>query len=1761
MRGLTRSLGAIFVASALAVPTWAQTSTSIEVNNVFATPTTLLYAAKTTYKLSEFNSLGNVATSGSARYRGYIIVPAKITSTDGRLSVSVTYTNGNWAGYFFGAKVYSTDMELLASSEIADVMGDGTAAGGDKLPVTYSFTDTSKLTTDKEVLIFILGGLQEGKTLTDSNATGSTGKIDLTGASSLDISGSVSYIPGRSKTLSISSTPTTWTDYYFPVKVNSDATTVEMTYTYSTGAQRVDISRVDAISLSTAVPQVVDSDVHNGSTGNSNSLNTYTLDGLTPGSTVVLRMRAKSPASGDHTGSISTLTGATVLGAISDIAPWSNPTVTPVYSAAAGNTLTVTGTITGDVPLTIGAEGQTGTVTFAAGTLANYTGTISVGNATVAFEAGSIHPTVLVTSEAAIVGWEPATVNEMLTGEVSLSGITFADGVTQCTVKRGETTKTVTAADLPNGTIASSANPTYTGNLWWWDYEFNGNGNNLGFEGTNLSWDSDRPFENSEYTDADSNNNRMLHLPARPWRNVDSGYPESFTAVMYCKAGSAANSILAAFGSSYKEGTEAIVLMTGENPAAGQMSLVLCHAKDSFDTLVNQEKMTVPNVSSSYHLYAFSCRVVGGKTVVDIYVDGDLVTSYEANSLITLGKGFQLAAEHGGSPNGVNRLADTDAATLDFLRVSNVALSSDVIKAMAAAYPYTSPNGRATRTVTASDTMWSEGTTWAQDTLQEDGTTATVNQAAPTAKTVVEVTASEAATLAMNLADAVTYENLVVKGEGSLTVTKAADTTATVTVTGATTISANTILPANVVKVGRVSVDADKTLIFDCSTLDGLQSNYVLTGYVEEAVASRIAVVNFPTDKAIFSGYTLVRDNTGSMVLQASGNKTLTATITGETDWSDILWTWDGNETPTALPEGVSVGNVVLTLSENGSVTGTAPVSITGTLTISGTGTLTIPSGSSVSAMALAENAVVTWTTAGTMDAAITLGAGSTLKLSPTSASTLNGVISGTGSVEVLSGTVKFAAANTYTGGTTVAQGATLEAGNNAALSTSGLIRGAGTIYAAGTILPGVTAERFASEASEALPAWSGRVKFAGSKGKLLIANYGPTVEFAGASGYLAPDTGLTSDQHIILSGDGWNSTNGSEFNTLAFTGKLSGAGKLKLSDNPSRGHLYKIAGDISEFTGTVEIVGNHCIFFAKDTEDNITIAAGTNQGNIVVNRPVTVNGNWTPGNGKIVVNTDASFTGGTNGGTLNGSVITANDADLVIGGGVITVAGTLGTVTDEVATFDRNISVANGATLKLTSTTTQKLEGTISGEGGLTLGDNAAVTYAPATTEGGTLTSALTLGASSTLTLVPTAELTLSKTISGSGALTIGDGINSSTVTLTGTTSHTGGTTVASKARFVVNAPFSEGADADTTATFAENHLVTVSEKAVLELKAGFGYFSTTGDGETLVSGKFRFGIGGAGGPFATKLLTVAENAELHYRCWGVATAERLLLAPTTLTLAGKIKRSEGQATYPTIQIGSSATLVAASTGAIENAEIALTFAANATLDVTNGPLTAGAVTCDGTVTVTLPSTAAAGKEILKCKNPSDIFGKLTATSMPTGLKFAANDEGTAVVLAAIVIPPVVEGEGSVPLSADSQAVLQAVAQNQGLTEVTAVSGSTTVNGTLKTLTAEAIDNALAVFGDSVVTAEDTTLKVDYDFGISEVYQEGSNIVVKAKVQKSDETAATISNGVTLTLVDGDDVTLEGCEKTLDAATQEVTFTIPVEEIAGKTFKVKATK
>ena len=378
----------------------------------------------------------------------------------------------------------------------------------------------------------------------------------------------------------------------------------------------------------------------------------------------------------------------------------------------------------------------------------------------------------------------------------------------------------------------------------------------------------------------------------------------------------------------------------------------------------------------------------------------------------------------------------------------------------------------------------------------------------------------------------------------------------------------------------------------------------------------------------------------------------------------------------------------------------------------------------------------------------------------------------------------------------------------------------------------------------------------------------------------------------------------------------------------------------------------------------------------------------------------------------------------------------------------------------------------------------------------------------------------------------------------------------------------------------FSANSNLNVTVNGTLESKGTETTFYRTvlGDGKIVIPEGTKLAIGEATGHTGetSGLSRFAGTLEVagtfDARSW--AGREYVIGACDVKVLeGGKIEKYYSNSSAAKLSIASGKTLSGAGT-----IEFPVTFADGATLDASAGPLTvSGTVTIadDVTVTVTLPESPTAGREILKCSNPSDIVGKLTATPMPTGLKFAATDD--AVVLAAvptIVIPPVAEGEGSVALSAESQATLLVVAQNQGLTEVTTVSGSTTVNGTETRLTAAQIDNALAVFGDSIVKADGTTLKVDYNFGIVSVtpdYYNGTinSFIVKVAVKTADGTLASIVDGADIELVDSKGVTIEDGNgwkfQDLDRdGMYEAYFSADptaAHTLIGRSFKVKATK
>ena len=510
-----------------------------------------------------------------------------------------------------------------------------------------------------------------------------------------------------------------------------------------------------------------------------------------------------------------------------------------------------------------------------------------------------------VTMSERIVGYTPSatlTVTGDIDGTVTLNG-----GAVTPVIDSGTATLTGTAV---------AGDPTYTGNGWWWDYEFNGNGNNIGSEGTGMQWDDPRPFQGSEYTTADESGNQMLHLPSRPWRNVSGGYPSEFTAVMFCKAGATANGILVAFGSTTWGSTKTITLSTGDDPSAGEMRLVYGSGQNSSTDLV-EGGFTLDNITSANHLYAFTVKTVGGVSQIAVYADGDLLTTYTADSIISLGTGFQIASGHGGLPNGLSRLANDDAATMDFLRVSNVALSEAAIKALAAEYRYVSPNGIAERTLSANATWTDEtNTSWSQKTLNEDGSTTTTAQAAPNNGTVVEVTASTDVQVTMDLSSEVSYEKVTFQGDGAITV-KAGGTAPTVT----TRTYINTDVTMDIAafaSLGAITVADGKTLTLVPSD-SGTLAKGIGLGVRGTDLSIVTGTVTLGTDAHVVLSPSMVSDFAGygfTLALAADASDRYVYTIARDDNPVHITKRANGTVVYAMYPDAMSEQSAMFTLPE-----------------------------------------------------------------------------------------------------------------------------------------------------------------------------------------------------------------------------------------------------------------------------------------------------------------------------------------------------------------------------------------------------------------------------------------------------------------------------------------------------------------------------------------------------------------------------------------------------------------------------------------------------------------------------------------------------------------------------------------------------------------------------------------------------------------------------------------------------------------------------
>jgi len=633
---------------------------------------------------------------------------------------------------------------------------------------------------------------------------------------------------------------------------------------------------------------------------------------------------------------------------------------------------------------------------------------------------GILNVSSVPTASECITGYIP-TAELSVENSAYLTGTVKLEGETVTPSFEG-TTATLT------GTIAVAANPTYTGSAWWWDYEFN-ESSSATIDGYRLTTPNAGNADNvalrlessnADYTSADETGNRELYFQQTPWRNASFNSMSELTAVMYCAPGNYANTVLVGFGSTTANDQKAIALVTGANPAAGQMKLVLTDGHDGgTGTVTELADLTAVGATTTKHLYAFTMdRITEDattKTRVRVYLDGKVKAIYKHSGTLTLSNGFQIGSLHGGvAPRaafntGLSKYANSgNSGTLDFLRVIDGTLTDAAMSALAEAYPYHSEFGAATRDPVSSAASWVSDDAWTQTIPEREDAT----QNAPNTNTNVTLSkdGSSDVSVAINLAEDTAYESLTLTKEagatGSLKLTSAyGNNTTGKLVSAETSVLVDTVIPAGRVQLGVTSIADGVTVTVDPFSVTGNYTIYdTLTGLgfgeIYEDVVISMALLG--------DGASVALDETNLSDLEDSGftaelvhnldNLSYTFKVTREAATADIavnvtsggVVTWSTRNIDVPAPESLPntyAGTVTITSASASPVTvatafaggdltvSSGTVILTGDITTSGTVALnsaTTLSGNTVSSALTGSGAV-------TIDGTVTLADGGSI--------------------------------------------------------------------------------------------------------------------------------------------------------------------------------------------------------------------------------------------------------------------------------------------------------------------------------------------------------------------------------------------------------------------------------------------------------------------------------------------------------------------------------------------------------------------------------------------------------------------------------------------------------------------------------------------------------------------------------------------------------------------------------------------------------------
>ncbi|MGN7613200.1 autotransporter-associated beta strand repeat-containing protein, partial [Magnetococcales bacterium HHB-1] len=624
----------------------------------------------------------------------------------------------------------------------------------------------------------------------------------------------------------------------------------------------------------------------------------------------------------------------------------------------------------------------------------------------------------------------------------------------------------------------------------------------------------------------------------------------------------------------------------------------------------------------------------------------------------------------------------------------------------------------------------------------------------------------------LSVTGSTTVDNAVVIGSSNGTVETTADVTAsgvfsgsgslTKVGTGTLTLSgSNSYEGGTTISAGKLVAAHNDSLGTGSATLEaatlGLSGSTTSIG--NAITLSGNGTFDAATDTTL-SG--VISDGSGSFSLTKTGASTLTLSGTNSYDGGTTISAGTLQVTAESLPGDV-VNNSTLIFAQESNGTYSGSISGTGALISSGSNTLTISGSNSYTGLTTisAGKLIATNDNAlGSTDAGTTIASGATLQadnISTAETFTVSGPgKSNGGALRVFNG------ATTLSGDITLGADASFYAGSNTSLSLTSVISGAfginktgnGTISFAGD-------NTYTGETTVS----SGTLEI--SHSSALGTTDGATTVASGAT--LKLGTGLTISENLTISGTGYSSAGalnmtGSGSSTVSGTVSLAADSTI----NTGSGSTLNVTGQVS---------GNFAL--TKNGAGTLTLENTNNS---------SATGDISVESGTLEVVSDSALTGGTltlNGGALSVTGNTTVDNAVVIGSS----NGTVETTADVTAS---GVFSGSGSLTKV-GTGTLTLSGSNSYEGGTTISAGKLVAaHNDSLGTGSATLGAATLGLSGSTTSIGNAitlsgngtfdaatDTTLSGVISdGSGSFSLTK-TGASTLTLSGTNSYDGGTTI----------------------------------------------------------------------------------------------------------------------------------------------------------------------------------------------------------------------------------------------------------------------------------------------------------------------------------------------------------------------------------------------